>query len=124
MNHLDKIFRNERIELHGKAFHNCTFENCELVFDGDRPPTFKDNRFVDAVFVFTGAATRTLYLLSNIYHAGEGGKEVVEKTFAAPAPDPADIFDHTYASLPRDLERQKREYLDFAARVGQGAWFA
>ncbi|MEQ8858031.1 MAG: hypothetical protein RIC56_05240 [Pseudomonadales bacterium] len=82
MNHLDKTFRNERIELHGKAFHNCTFDNCELVFDGDRPPTFKDNRFVDSVFVFTGAATRTLYLLSNIYHAGNGGKEVVEKTFA------------------------------------------
>ena len=52
------------------------------MFDGDRPPTFQDNRFVDSVFVFTGAAVRTLYLLSNIYHAGDGGKEVVEQTFA------------------------------------------
>lgn len=82
MNHRHETFRNQRIELHGKSFHDCTFENCELVFDGDRPPTFKDNRFVDSVFVFTGAATRTLYLLSNIYHAGEGGREVVERTFA------------------------------------------
>jgi hypothetical protein len=82
MNHQNETFRDERIELHGKAFHNCTFENCELVFDGDRPPTFQDNRFVDSVFVFTGAAVRTLYLLSNIYHAGDGGKEVVEQTFA------------------------------------------
>lgn len=82
MNHQNETFRQQRIELHGKAFHNCTFEDCELVFDGDRPPTFKDNRFVDSVFVFTGAATRTLYLLSNIYHAGDGGRDVVERTFA------------------------------------------
>jgi hypothetical protein len=82
MNHQHQTFRQQRIELHGKSFHDCTFEECELVFDGDRPPTFKDNRFVDSVFVFTGAATRTLYLLSNIYHAGDGGRAVVERTFA------------------------------------------
>ena len=82
MDELNKTFRNERIELHGRSFHNCTFENCELVFDGDRPPTLKDNRFVDTIFEFTGAAVRTLYLLSNIYHAGDGGKEVIEQTFS------------------------------------------
>ncbi|MDA1073918.1 MAG: hypothetical protein O3A63_04040 [Proteobacteria bacterium] len=81
MTHQNETFRDTRIELHGKSFHNCTFKNCELVFDGDRPPTFQDNTFVDTVFVFTGAATRTLYLLSNIYHAGNGGKQVVEQTF-------------------------------------------
>ena len=40
MNHQNETFRDQRIELHGKSFHNCTFDNCELVFDGDRPPTF------------------------------------------------------------------------------------
>jgi hypothetical protein len=79
MNFADQTFTDERIELHGKTFRDCTFENCELVYDGDRPPTFSNNRFVDTVFVFTGAATRTLYLLSHIYHAGDGGKEVVEQ---------------------------------------------
>ena len=82
MNHKNENFDGERIELDGRAFHDCTFTNCELVFSGDRPPTLKDNRFVDTVFVLTGAATRTLYLLSNIYHAGAGGREVIEKTFA------------------------------------------
>ncbi|MFP6806623.1 MAG: hypothetical protein VB957_05510 [Pseudomonadales bacterium] len=81
MHYKDETFKDQRLELHGKSFNNCTFENCELVFDGDRPPTFKDNKFIDSVFVFTGHATRTLYLLSNIYHAGEGGKDVIEKTF-------------------------------------------
>ena len=82
MQHRDETFANERIDLHGKFFHGCTFENCELVFDGDRPPTFTDNRFIDSVFVFTGPATRTLYMLAALYHAGEGGRQVVENTLA------------------------------------------
>ncbi|HIG39338.1 MAG: hypothetical protein ABGY96_13535 [bacterium] len=82
MNYHDQTFENERIELHEKTFKNCTFVNCELVYDGDRSPTFSNNTFVDTVFVFTGAAVRTLYFLGNIYHAGEGGREVVDRTFA------------------------------------------
>ncbi len=80
MNVFDHTFENERVELRGKTFHGCTFKNCELVYDGDRSPTFKDNKFIDSAFVFTGPALRTLYLLGNIYHAGEGGREVVDRT--------------------------------------------
>ena len=81
MNFLNQVFDNERIDLHSKSFHGCTFNNCELVYDGDRSPTFTDNEFIDTVFVFTGAAVRTLSLLGNIYHAGEGGHEVIDRTF-------------------------------------------
>ena len=78
---LDQTFENDRIELHGKTFHRCTFVNCELVYDGDRSPTFSDNTFVDTVFVFAGPAVRTLYLLGNLYRAGSGGHEVVDRFF-------------------------------------------
>jgi len=81
MNHQGRIFKNERVELTGTHFHGCRFENCELVYRGDRSPTFEDNEFVDSVFVFTDAAVRTMYFLSNMCHAGEGGAEVVEQTF-------------------------------------------
>ncbi len=81
MNFTDESYSNERIELHGKSFRGCTFTDCELVYDGDRSPTFANNRFIDTKFVFTGASLRTLYFLGNMYHAGEGGKEVIEKTF-------------------------------------------
>ena len=81
MNYKGKTFNNERVELGGNVFHNCTFQHCELVFDGHRSPTFSDNEFIDSVFVFVGEAVRTLYFLSNIYHAGEGGQQVIEKTF-------------------------------------------
>jgi hypothetical protein len=82
MHHRNESFENTRIELRGQSYQDCTFRNCELVFNGDRPPTLTNNRFTDTVFVFTDAATRTLYLLSNVYHAGEGGREVVERMFA------------------------------------------
>ena len=78
MRHLNESFENERIELDGKSFHDCTFDNCELVFSGDRPPSFSDNQYIDTRFVLTGAAVRTVYLLFNIYHAGSGGREVVD----------------------------------------------
>ena len=81
MHNIDEIFRNQRVELTGSRFHGCTFENCELVYRGDPSPTFQDNEFINSTFVFKDAAIRTLYFLSNIYHAGKGGEEIVEQTF-------------------------------------------
>ena len=81
MIHQGEAFENQRIELSGNRFHNCTFRNCELVYRGEPSPTFQDNEFIDTVFVFADSAIRTLYLLSNLFHAGEGGREVVEQTF-------------------------------------------
>ena len=52
-----------------------TFKNCELHLSRwSRPPNFQDNNLVDSVFVFTDAAICTLYFLSNVYHAGRGGR--------------------------------------------------
>lgn len=79
MNYNGETFKNQRLELSGNVFHNCRFEECELVFDGDRSPTFTDNEFIDCVFVFTEQAAKTLYFLSNIYHAGAGGRTIVGK---------------------------------------------
>jgi hypothetical protein len=81
MNYDNQSFRDESVELSGNRFHGCTFERCKLVYRGDISPTFHDNHFIESVFVFADAAMRTIYFLSNIYHAGPGGREVVEDTF-------------------------------------------
>jgi hypothetical protein len=81
MDYKNRLFENERVELSENRFHGCTFRNCELVYRGEPSPTFQDNEFIDSTFVFRDAAIRTLYFLSNIYHAGEGGQEIVEQTF-------------------------------------------
>jgi hypothetical protein len=78
----DQTFENQRVELSGSRFHGCTFKKCELVYRGEPSPTFQDNEFIDSTFVFRDAAIRTLYFLSNIYHAGKGGEEIVEQTFS------------------------------------------
>ncbi len=44
----------------------------------------------------------------------------VAETYAQPDPDPADIFDHTYAALPAQLERQRDACLRRLARAGAG----
>ena len=72
----DKTFTGERVELSGRGFHGCTFKDCELVYRGDPSPNFQDNNLVDSVFVFADSAICTLYFLSNIYHAGRGGREL------------------------------------------------
>jgi hypothetical protein len=77
----DKTFTDERVELSGRGFHGCTFKNCELVYRGEPSPNFQDNNLIDSVFVFADSAICTLYFLSNVYHTGRGGREVVEKTF-------------------------------------------
>ena len=81
MNYLNHTFQDERIDLHDNSYHQCIFKNCELVYDGGRPPTFHDNEFIDSVFIFTGPALRTLYFLGNMYQSGEGGQEIMEQTF-------------------------------------------
>ena len=81
MNYDNRTFRDESVELTGNRFHGCTFERCKLVYRGDISPTFHDNQFIDSVFMFADSAMRTIYFLSNIYHAGPGGREVVEETF-------------------------------------------
>ena len=81
MEYRNKVFAGERVTLSDNVFHNCTFRHCELIFDGDRSPTFHDNEFIDSTFVFSGAAARTLYFLGNIHHAGGGGAEIVDRLF-------------------------------------------
>ena len=81
MYYTNQNFRKQRVELTGSRFHGCTFENCEMVYRGDPSPTFQDNEFIDSTFVFRDAAIRTLYFLSNIYHAGKGGEDIVERAF-------------------------------------------
>lgn len=80
MRYSNETFENQRLELHGNRYSDCTFRNCELVYDGDYSPTFHNNEFINSTFVFSGAALRTLYFMSNMYHTGEGGREVIDKT--------------------------------------------
>src|SRR5258706_16317286 len=85
-----QTFRNESVELSGNRFHGCTFEKCKLIYRGDISPTFKDNQFIDSVFEFADAAMRTIYFLSGMYHAGNGGRPAGGYALAGMPPDALD----------------------------------
>ena len=43
---VDRVFRNEAVEIDGKAFHRCTFENVTFLYAAHRPVPFQNCNFV------------------------------------------------------------------------------
>lgn len=76
-----KPFSGERIELDGNEYRNCKFTNCKIVYSGGEIPTLENNDFTSCVWLFEGAASRTLSFLTAL-HKG-GGEQLVKDTVAA-----------------------------------------
>jgi len=78
----DKTYENATILLDGEEYNRCTFRNCELQFGASSKVTLVNCSFEDIKWVFIDAAARTLDFMTGLYHeAGEGGKNLIEKTF-------------------------------------------
>lgn len=83
--HVDETFGDgQRVPLDGDEFIRCRFNDCLLVFTGEGPIVMDGNVFGPAVkWTFDGPAARTLQFLAALYHgAGDGGRGLVEETFA------------------------------------------
>jgi hypothetical protein len=74
-------FENERIELDGCAFVDCTFKNCLLVFGATAPISLVNIVFDDVQWEFTKAAAMTTEFLAGLYRLGDYGRGLVEGTF-------------------------------------------
>ena len=72
-------FRNETVELDGKEFDSCTFENCQFIYRATDAVRLANCSFVGFIITFEGAAGTTLDFLTKLYHGGF--KPTVEKTF-------------------------------------------
>jgi len=79
----DKDFTGQTVQLDDNTFTGCTFRDCTLVFRGSGPLTLNANHFKENVkWAFAGYAARTIEFMTGIYHgAGEGGRQLIEKTF-------------------------------------------
>ncbi len=75
----DKTYLGKKLEVDGKAFINCTFRNCTLVYAGGDPPKLDGCSFENCSWGFDAAAARTLGFLSGL-HSG-GFDLLVEQTF-------------------------------------------
>jgi len=80
----DKEFGRERVLLDGKHFMGCKFNGSTMEFGATAPVGMIRCGFTDVKWEFTGAASLTINFMTGLYRgAGEGGRELVENTFAS-----------------------------------------
>jgi hypothetical protein len=78
----DARFHNSSIRVGGVLFRNCTFVDCQLLYDGQEEVGFEDCTFDKCEWTFDGPAENTLSFLGAIYNGlGEEGQQLVESVF-------------------------------------------
>jgi hypothetical protein len=79
----DQSFTNTPEQLDGKKYLRCKFASCTLIYAGGEIPSMDTCTLTNCTWQFADAAERTMAFLRAIYHGmGEGGKELVDQTFA------------------------------------------
>jgi hypothetical protein len=76
----NETFTNQRVELDGNAYNNCTFVNSQIVYQGTAPVTLQGVKFDNCTWTFDGAAGRTISFMTVLYRGGMA--ELMEQTFA------------------------------------------
>ena len=72
-------FSNETVVLDGNDYRNCTFDNCEIVFNGTDSVSLFGINFNDCRWTFDGPAGRTIDFMTALYQSGM--TELIEGTF-------------------------------------------
>ena len=68
--------------LDGKKYINCVFVKSTLIYKATASVSLEGCSFAEVGWIFEGPAERTMSFLRGLYHgAGEGGQQLVEKTF-------------------------------------------
>lgn len=79
-----KTYLNETIHVDFNEFVNCKFLKCSLIYHGFGPVGMVGCAFTDVKWIFADAASNTLNFLRSLYFGGgEGGKALIESTFAS-----------------------------------------
>lgn len=69
------------VHLDYAEYHDTLFRRCKLVYEGGRPPTLVGCVLDECEFIFDGPALNTVRFLKLLSEGGEGGAELVIKTF-------------------------------------------
>ncbi len=70
MDYKERAFRNESVALDDNTFEHCTFDDCELRYQGGYHPVLIGCTFHQCRFAFQDAAGRTIDFLKALYHGG------------------------------------------------------
>lgn len=78
----DKTFEDQPVRLDGNEYIKCVFRRCELQFGGTGAVSMVECAFDRCSWSFTGPAALTVQFMMALYHgAGEGGRDLIERTF-------------------------------------------
>jgi hypothetical protein len=61
-----QTFTGQRIVIDGHRYENCTFKNCDVVFQGGPPPNFLNCHFDAPQFSFDGPAASTVLFIRSL----------------------------------------------------------
>lgn len=76
-------FSSQEIHLDYNEFIGCAFTECTLIYHGYGVVSLVDCSFNNVKWTFSDAAANTLKFMAGLYHgAGEGGKQLIDQTFA------------------------------------------
>jgi hypothetical protein len=74
----DQKFDKATLSLDGGTYVDSVFERCHVLISGLLPIHLQNPRFVDCTWAFTGPASNTINLMSDMYRAG--ARELIEAT--------------------------------------------
>lgn len=75
-------YKNCTVQLDNNEFVECTFDHCKLIYSGLGPVSLVSCHFTNVGWDFAGPARNTIEFLRGLYHGmGEGGRQLVERTF-------------------------------------------
>jgi hypothetical protein len=77
--HEGETFANATVVLDGNDYRNCTFNNCQIVFNGTDSVSLFGINFNDCTWTFDGPAGRTIDFMTALYKAGL--TELIDGTF-------------------------------------------
>jgi hypothetical protein len=76
--HEGEAFTNERVVLDGNDYRNCTFTDCQMVFNGTAPVSLHGINFISCQWTFDGPAGLTINFMTALYQAGL--KDMINQT--------------------------------------------
>ena len=68
--HEGAAFSNETVVLDGNEYRNCTFTDCEIVFNATAPVSLHGINFISCQWTFDGPAGLTIDFMTSLYQAG------------------------------------------------------
>jgi hypothetical protein len=111
-------FEKDNVEIDNKRFVNCTFNNCNLIYNGLGPTSFSKCTFHNSIWSLNKYASNTLGFMRAMYHKmGPEGRNMVEGTFDRIRAEDTDSNEMPTKRIETELPESIGEYKRRIAQI-------